>query len=182
MTSPSRPPAVTDDDHIKGPLGAPMTLVEYGDFECARSREALAVVHELIGALGDQLCYVFRNFPRADVHPQAEAAAEAAEAADALGGAEMYWEMHDMLFANQDALDEVDLVRYARDVGLDADAFADALESGEYGKRVRKDVRGGERSGVTDTPAFFINGERYAGDWTDVDGLMEALTADSPSP
>ena len=182
MTPPSRPRAVTDDDHITGRLGAPTTLVEYGDFQCPRSRQARAVVQELTRTLGDQLCYVFRNFPRPDVHSRAEAAAEAAEAADALGGEDAYWEMHDMLFENQDRLDDADLETYARDVGLDVDAFAEALESGECGKRVRKDVSGGQRSGVTDTPAFFINGERYEGDWTDVDELLAALTADSPSP
>jgi protein-disulfide isomerase len=125
---------------------------------------------------------VFRNFPLSEVHPHAEAAAESAETANDLGGVETYWEMHDMLFDNQEALEEDDLVQYAISVGLDAHDFTEALESGEFSKRVRKDFMSGVRSGVNGTPTFFVNGERYDGDWTDVDEFASALTAGSPSP
>ena len=180
MTRLTRP--VVEDDHIRGRFGAPVTLVEYGDFECPHCRRAHPIVLKLVKQFGDQLCYVFRNFPLSEIHPHAEAAAEAAEAANELGGPEAYWEMHDTLFHNQDALEEQDLIQYARSAGLDADEFAEALESGEYAKRVRQDFMSGVRSGVNGTPTFFVNGERYDGDWTDVEEFASALTVGSPSP
>ena len=173
---------VTEDDHIRGRFGAPVTLVEYGDFECPHCARAHPIVLQLVQRLGDQLCYVFRNFPSSEIHPHAEAAAEAAEAANDVGGADVYWELHDTLFANQEALEDDDLIQHALAAGLDVDKFTEALESGEFAKRVRQDFLGGVRSGANGTPTFFVNGERYDGDWTDVDQFASALTAGSPSP
>lgn len=173
---------VTGDDHVRGRRGAPVTLVEYGDYECPHSGRAYPIVQKLIQMLGDQLCFVFRNFPVAEEHPHAQSAAEAAEAADDIGGADAFWEMHDTLFTNQDALGDENLVEYARALGMNASEFAEALESGEYGKRVRRDVTSGSASGVRATPAFFVNGERYDGDWSDVAEFAAVLTAGSPSP
>ena len=166
---------VNEDDHIKGSLRAPVLLVEYGDFECPHCRRAHPIVQKLIQLLGDQLGFVFRNFPLAEIHPHAEQAAEAAEAAAAIGGAESYWEMHDTLFANQSALELEDLVSYAEEIGLDTNEFVEAMESGEYAKHVQKDFMSGVRSGVNGTPTFFINGERYDGDWANVKAFAAAL-------
>jgi protein-disulfide isomerase len=165
---------VTQSDHIRGSRGsrgsldAPVTLVEYGDFECPHCRRAHPIVEQLLVTLGDQLCFAFRNFPLTQIHPHAERAAEAAEAADALTGPDAYWGMHGTLFENQEALEDEDLLRYAQEIGLDAAAFARALQTGQFVPRVTKDFLGGVRSGVNGTPTFFINGERFDGDWTDV--------------
>lgn len=168
---------VTQSDHIRGSLDAPVTLVEYGDFECPHCRRAHPIVEQLRVTLGDQLCFAFRNFPMTQMHPHAERAAEAAEAADALGAPEAYWGMHATLFENQDALEDEDLLRYAQELGLDAAAFARALKSSQFVPRVKKDFLGGVRSGVNGTPTFFINGERFDGDWTNVRAFAGALVS-----
>ena len=168
---------IADDDHIRGSPQAPVTLLEYGDYECPHCGRAHPVVQKLLQALGDQLCFVFRNFPLTQIHPHAEMAAEAAEAADALAGREAYWKVHDTLFENQDALEIDDLLSYARDVGLDIKKVARALEKREFAPRVRRDFISGVRSGVNGTPTFFINGERYDGDWANVTAFASALAA-----
>jgi len=147
-------------DHIQGPIDAPIALVEYGDYECPYCGEAYPVVKAIQKRLGNRLCFVFRNFPLIDSHPHAQHAAEAAEAADLQG---KFWEMHDMLFENQDDLADEDLTRYATSLGLDAARIMREVLSGTHARRVREDLQSGERADVNGTPTFFINGERYDG-------------------
>jgi protein-disulfide isomerase len=165
-------PPVDARDHAAGPDDAPVTLVEYGDYECPYCGMAYPIVKAAQRELGSQLRFVFRNFPLAEIHPHARHAAQAAEAAAAQG---MFWEMHDMLFENQHALEDADLVRYAEMLGLDAERLARELEDGTYAKRVRDDFRSGVRSGVNGTPTFFVNGERYEGSWANEDAFIRAL-------
>jgi len=130
---------VGDSDHIQGPATAPVTLVEYGDYECPSCGQAYPIVKELQRRLGRQVRFVFRNFPLATPHPHAERAAEAAEAAGSQG---QFWAMHDVLFKNQDALDDEDLVRYAAAIGLDKSQFVTDLAENAYAARVREDFMG----------------------------------------
>jgi protein-disulfide isomerase len=154
---------VGSDDHIMGPDGAGITLVEYGDFECSYCAQAAPVVGELRRLFGDELRFAFRNMPLSELHPHAERAAEAAEAA-ALQG--RFWEMHDLLFEHRTDLSDAALLRYAAQAGADASAVADALGLGTVRTKVERDVEGGIRSGVTGTPTFFVNGTRYEGSWS----------------
>jgi len=149
-------------DHAKGPANAPVTLVEYGDYECPHCGRAHPIVRSIQHALGERLRFVFRNFPLTEAHPNAENAAEAAEAAGAQG---KFWEMHDELFDHQDALEPPDLVTYAERLGLDADAVGAAVEHHNDAERVREDFMSGGRGGVNGTPTFFLNGKRYDGEW-----------------
>jgi len=134
--------------------------VEYGDFECPYCRAAEPIVAGLIEALGDEISVAFRHFPRRDVHPHAEHAAEVAEAAGAQG---KFWEMHDLLFANQDALDDDRLMSYAATLALDVERVRRELATKMHAPRVAEDLDSGLRSGVTGTPTFFIDGTRYDG-------------------
>jgi formate-nitrite transporter family protein len=158
-------------DHIQGSIDAPITLLEYGDFECPVCGETYPVIKSIQESLGENLCFAFRHFPLANVHPRAPRAAEAAEAA---GGQQRFWEMHDILFENQQALEDDDLVEYAAILHLDVDRFADELEVGVHRSRVLEDFRSGVRGGVNGTPTFFINGERYDGE-RGLDPLLSAL-------
>jgi protein-disulfide isomerase len=158
-------------DHIKGPKHAPVTLVEYGDYECPFCGQAHFVLQELEGLAGDLMRFAFRNFPLTTMHPHAEHAAEAAEAAAAQG---TFWEMHDALFGNQDALSDEDLVGCAAALGLDVHRFTRELAEGRYAPRVREDFISGVRSGVNGTPSFFINGLRYDGT-PDLASLLAAI-------
>src|SRR5687767_1125110 len=142
-------PPVTERDHTAGPNEAPVTLVEYGDYECPYCGMAHPIVKKAHEDLGSQLRFVFRNFPLNEAHPHARLAARAAEAAGAQG---KFWEMHDTLFEHQDALDVEDLVAYAKSLGLDTAKFKRDLEAPAYVKRVRDDFRSGVRSGVNGTP------------------------------
>jgi protein-disulfide isomerase len=162
---------VSKRDHIRGPFNAPATLLEYGDYECPFCAEAHFVVQAVQAALGDQMRFVFRNFPLTNVHPHAERAAEAAEAAGAQG---KFWEMHDILFENQSALEDEDLAGYAAALELDVPRFIKELMAGVYAPRVREDFRSGVRSGVNGTPSFFINDFRYDGP-RDPEALAAAL-------
>lgn len=153
---------VGERDHVLGPRAAPLTLVEYGDFECPHCGQAHRVVKELLRRLGRQLRFVFRHFPLTMVHPHAQQAAEAAEAAGAQG---QFWEMHDVLFQHQDALGDSDLLLYAAALGLDRARFLQELAAHEHAPRVREDFMSGVRSGVNGTPAFFINGARHDGSY-----------------
>jgi protein-disulfide isomerase len=166
---------VSDADHAEGPAGAPITLVEYGDYQCPSCGAAYPVVKDLQQQLGKKLRFVFRNFPLENVHEHAMNAALAAEAAGALGGEKAFWKMHDTLFENQNALDDADLGSYAADAGVDGNEVMRAVETGAHAERVRADLVGGARSGVNGTPTFFVNGERYDGDWTDADEFAAAL-------
>ena len=149
---------VGERDHSQGPADAPVTLVEYGDFECPYCGQAYPIVKALQERLGDRLRFVFRNFPLNNAHPHAEHAAEAAETAAAQG---RYWEMHDWLYEHQRALDDAHLERYAADVGLDVARFNREMEAGAHRDRVREDFLSGVRSGVNGTPTFFVDGVRH---------------------
>jgi protein-disulfide isomerase len=160
-------------DHIRGPDDAPVTLVEYGDFECTFCGQAEQVVRELLAEHGDDIRYVWRHLPLSDVHPNAQVAAEAAEAAAAQGH---FWDMYDMLLGHQGALRLTDIAGYARELGLDATRLADELRRGEYSERVSEDVTSADESGVSGTPTFFINGRRHYGVY-DIGTLTEAVGA-----
>ncbi len=162
---------VQEKDHVRGPKDAPVTLVEYGDYECPYCGRAHPVVREALERAAGRLRFVFRHFPLDSVHPGARLAAEAAEAAGAQG---MFWEMHDLLYANQDRLSEGDLVDYAVRLGLDTGRFEEDLTSHRHAARVSEDRAGGESSGVEGTPALFLDGERYRGP-LDADALLAAV-------
>jgi glutaredoxin len=147
-------------DHIRGPVDAPMTLVEYGDFECPFCAKATGAARELRARFGDDLRYVFRHLPLADVHPHAELAARAAVAADRQG---RFWDMHDALFANQAELEMSDLITRAAELDLDMEQFLNDLESAETAWRVRSDVASAEASGARGTPTFFVGTKRHTG-------------------
>src|SRR6266511_3593235 len=158
-------------DHVRGPEEAPVTLVEYGDYECPYCGRAEPTVRELLQEFSEELRYVYRHLPLVDVHPHAELAAEAAEAAGAQGS---FWEMHDLLFANQNALEPADLRGYAARLGLDVDRFWDEARSRTYARRVAEDVRSADESGVAGTPTFFVNGRRHEGAY-DTETLAAAV-------
>jgi protein-disulfide isomerase len=146
-------------DHVRGPLHAPVTVVEYGDFECPYCGQAEPVIRELLEDFGD-VRYVWRHLPLNDVHPNAQLAAEAAEAAADEGA---FWEMHDLLLAHQDALRPADLLHYAAQLGLDLERFTTALNNHAGAARVAEDVDSADLSGVLGTPTFFVNGRRHHG-------------------
>ena len=158
-------------DHVRGSDHAPVTLVEYGDFECPFCGRAEPVVRQVVEEFGDDLRYVFRHLPLADVHPNAQLAAEAAEAANAQG---RFWEMHDLLFEHQDALKPMNLVDYAAELGLDVERFTDELRRRIYASRVAEDIDTADQSGVTGTPTFFVNGRRHQGAF-DLETLTTAV-------
>jgi Na+/H+ antiporter NhaA len=160
-----------DRDHIRGPEDAPVTLVEYGDFECPFCGRAEPALRELLADFGDELRFVFRDLPLADVHPRAQLAAEASEAASAQG---KYWEMHDLLFEHQDALTPQDLIGYAEQLGLDVDRFRDELRRRVYAPGIAEDVESADESNVAGTPTFFINGRRHHGSY-DEESLAQAV-------
>jgi protein-disulfide isomerase len=164
-------PVSKDRDHIQGPPDAPATLVEYGDYECSFCAAARPVVRQVQAAMGDAMRFVFRNFPLSTVHPDAEQAAEAAEAAGARGA---FWEMHEILFANQDRLGIPDLLTYAETLGLDSERIAADLAAHVFAPRVHEDFMSGVRSGVNGTPTFFVNGMRHD-DAVDAQTLVAAL-------
>lgn len=166
-------PVDPERDHVRGPADAPVTLVEYADFECPYCGQAEPVVRDLLGQFGAQLRYVFRHLPLADVHEHAEAAAEAAEAA---GGQGQFWQMHDLLFEHQDALRANDLIGYAEQLGLDVEVFAAKLRKRRYAPRVERDVESADQSGVSGTPTFFVNGRRHHGAF-DLDSLAALVRA-----
>lgn len=164
-------PASPEHDHIRGPESAPLTLVEYGDFECPYCGMAYPIVESLLERLPDRVRLVFRHFPLSKMHPHAQTAAEAAEAAGAQG---KFWEMHAALFEHQKALELESLIEYAGALGLDVAQFTTDLRERKFNDRVRRDFAGGVRSGVNGTPSFFINGERYDGEW-DLDSLVAVV-------
>ena len=165
-------PVDPDRDHIRGPMEAPVTVVEYGDFECPYCGRAEPAVRELLAGFGD-VRYVWRHLPLTDVHPHAQLAAEAAEAAAAQ---DAFWEMHDLLLDHQDALRPMDLVSYAEQIGLDRDRFAGDLRKHTGRGRVAEDVDSADLSSVSGTPTFFINGQRHYGAY-DIATLSEAVKA-----
>jgi NhaA family Na+:H+ antiporter len=164
-------PPVENRDHIRGLGDAPVTLVEYGDYECPHCRQVAPILIELRQRFGDRLRYVFRHFPLATMHLNAQLAAEAAEAAAAQG---MFWEMHDLLFEHQGALGKEQMLRYAAELGLDMERFEQELDGHVYADRVRQDFLSGVKSGANGTPSFYLNGVRYDGAW-DLDSLVAQI-------
>jgi protein-disulfide isomerase len=158
-------------DHVRGPVDAPVSLVEYGDYECPYCGAAHPVVNEIQRLMGDELQFVYRHFPLTTVHPHAEQAAEAAEAAGSQG---RFWAMHDVLFENQQRLEAPYLHAYAEALGLDVGQFDRELVEHIHAGRVREDFMSGVRSGVNGTPTFYINGVRHNGSF-ELPVLLAAL-------
>jgi protein-disulfide isomerase len=172
---------VTSSDHAQGSEAAPVTLVEYGDYECSHCGAAAPIVQALQKRMGKALRFVFRNFPLKESHPHATHAAIAAEAVGAHGEAR-FWAMHDSLYVHQTALEDQDLERYAEATGVPAPEIAQAFRGGPFADRVRGDFRGGVRSGVNGTPTFFINGTRFDGDWRDSAAFLAVLQSAAEAP
>jgi protein-disulfide isomerase len=164
-------PVSVDRDHIRGSADARVTLVEYGDYECPYCGEAYPIVKDIQERMGEQLRFVFRNFPISTSHPHAEEAAEAAEAAGAQG---RFWKMHDHLYENQRHLRDDDLRSYADALDLELELFVKELSEHVHADRVHEDFMSGVRSGVNGTPTFFINGLRHD-DSYELDTLLSAL-------
>jgi protein-disulfide isomerase len=159
---------VTDEDHILGSTRAPVTLVEYGDYQCRQSASVHAIVQEVMWQRPTTVAFVYRHFPLTDLHPYAELAAETAEAAGARGH---FWQMHDWLYAHQDQLKPLNLALAVDRIGLDVEHVGRALNGRHYLSRVRRDFSSGVRSGIVGTPAFFLNGVRYDGNYAVTDLL-----------
>jgi protein-disulfide isomerase len=151
-------PVSADRDHIQGRSDAPVTLVEYGDYECPYCGAAYPIIKQVQARMGERLRFVFRNFPITTSHPHAQPAAEAAEAADAQG---RFWPMHDLLYENQRRLREPDLRAYAERLEIDDERFENELAEHVHAARVHVDFMSGIRSGVNGTPSFYINGVRH---------------------
>jgi protein-disulfide isomerase len=162
---------VTERDHVRGSLDAPIVIVEYGDYECPHCGRAYWVVKELLRALGDAVAFVFRNFPITEARPRAEIVAEALEAA---GGQGRFWEMHDWFYEHQHQLESLDLEDHARSIGLNIDRWRHDLQKRTYRRRVHEDLETGRDSNVTATPTFFINGIRYQGE-LDFESMFSAI-------
>lgn len=159
-------------DHVNGSLSAKIILLEYGDYECPYSRQAHLIVKDLQKNYGQGLCFVFRNFPLTEIHPQAELAAEAAEAA---GIQKKFWEMHNWLFEDQKALKKDDIITYATEIGLNVKQIEKDLDSKAMQLRVQRDFINGLRNGVKGTPTFFINGIRYDGSYLKLDEILDGF-------
>jgi protein-disulfide isomerase len=162
---------VSATDHIQGDEQAPITLVEYGDYQCPHCRHAYPIVQRVQKFFGKKLRFVYRNFPLNEIHPNAESAAESAEFAAAH---DRFWQMHDGIFENQDNLGLPLLLELAETLKLSSPDLQRALETSEFRPRVREDFLGGVRSGVNGTPTFFINGQRHDGPF-ERDDLIEAI-------
>jgi len=160
-------------DHISGSADGSIKLLEYGDYECPFCAEAQTIVKAIQRRLGNDLCFAFRHFPLTNIHPHAEHAAEAAESAAAQGN---FWGMHNILFANQEALEDENLATYAAELDLDETRLIREVTSSVYAPRIREDFKSGVRGGVNGTPTFFVDGERYDGE---LKLLLNALT---PNP
>lgn len=167
-------PVMIERDHIEGPSNAPLTLVEYGDYQCPYCGAAYPEVKKVQKQLGSELRFVFRNFPITGSHEFAQHAAVIAEAAGAQG---KFWEMHDFLYEHQNLLgDDDSIFAYAQELGLDMQRFTEEIRNDAYLNRIREDFKGGIRSGVNGTPTFYIKGIRYHGSPTAKD-LLETLTS-----
>jgi protein-disulfide isomerase len=167
-------PPVGPQDHVQGDANAVVTLVEYGDYQCPYCGNAYPIVKKMQAKFGKKLRFAFRNFPLAEMHPFAMGAAEVAEAA-ALQG--KFWEMHDRLYENQEALDPQSLLEHIRALHLDAAKIQDAINGGAVVDKIKSDFNSGVHSGVNGTPSFFINGVRFDGNWTDEAEFAEAIQA-----
>jgi protein-disulfide isomerase len=177
---------VDQNDHIRGPANAPVTLVEYGDFECPYCGMAYPILKKLEQLAGDLVRVVFRYFPLTNLHPHAELASEAAESAGTQG---KFWEMHDLIFEHQNRLQRADLEVYAGRAGLDLDRFRSDLDSHRWASKIRAQFRSGVISGVNGTPTFFVNGRRHDGGYQleelvrlVTDEAMQVAGGPKPSP
>ena len=168
-------PVIESRDHIQGPATAPVTLVEYGDYECPYCAQAYLITKEIQERLGDKLRFVFRNFPLTKIRPHAYETALAAEAAAAQG---KFWEMYDYLFKHGQAVTNDSLRRSAASLGLNLTKFDSEFYERMYSNHIDEDIQSGNSSGVKGTPTFFINGELYNGSW-DLDSLLGALDEES---
>lgn len=168
-------PVSESRDHILGPVTAPVTLVEYGDYECPYCAQAYLITKEIQERLGDKLRFVFRNFPVTKIRPHAYETALAAEAAAAQG---KFWEMYDYLFKHGQAVTNDSLRRSAASLGLNLTRFDSELHDRIYSNHIDEDIQSGKNSGVKSTPTFFINGELYNDAW-DLDSLLGALDEES---
>jgi protein-disulfide isomerase len=168
---------VNDKDHSLGPSNAPITIVEYGDYECPDCLNAVPIVQEVRQSLGDRVRFVFRHFPRSAIHPHASVAAETAEAAGDQG---KFWEMHVALFQHQKELGEIDFSHLALKLGLEIYRFETSRSQEKHRRRIKADYEGGQRSGVQKTPTFFINGRRYDGP-NDAKAILAAANSAEPS-
>jgi Na+:H+ antiporter, NhaA family len=166
-------PPLDDDDHVDGPAGAPLELVMYGDFQCPYCTAAQPILRRVRDRLGERLRFAFRHFPLSELHPDAQRAAEASEAAAAQGA---FWPMHDALYGARGQLGADDVVAIAGRLGLDADRVRDELADGTHAARVARDVESGLAGGVGGTPTFFANGVRHTGAF-DAQSLIAALEA-----
>lgn len=162
---------IDERDHIQGGSTAEITLLEYGDYQCPYCGQAYPIVKRVQRRMGARLRFVFRNFPLTAVHPLALAAAETAEAA---GGQDQFWEMHDLLYENQRRFSMRVFLELAIQLDLDRERFISDIDEGTYRQSIRDDFVGGVRSGVNGTPCFFIDGERHDGAW-DEDALIDAI-------
>lgn len=162
---------VDQTDHVLGPEDATVTLVEYGDFQCPHCRSAHFYLKNVLATMGDDVRFAFRHMPLTQVHPMAQAAAEAAEAAGAQGKC---WPMHDAIYENQDLLSPALLTRLAQRLGLDMQRFSDDMNSHRFASKMKEDFMIAVRSGAAGTPSFFINGAPYEGS-SDDEALIEAL-------
>jgi len=147
-------PTLREIDHVRGSVSASLLLMTYGSYPCPRSSEAHTAVQKLRESLGHHLCFVYRHFPQDDRYPRAFVAAEAAEAA---GAQDKFWEMHDKLFDNSTALDDASIVEYADDVGVEIPTFLREISAHEYAERVQTDIDQGAEDGIQKTPTFFIS-------------------------
>ena len=162
-------PPVSDKDHSKGDAGASIELVEYGDYQCPHCGAAYPVIKEIQKVFGNQVRFVFRNFPLSEIHPYAVPAAIATEAA---GMQHKFWEMHDIIFEHQSSLDPQGIRKMAETIGLDMETFASDMDHEILQAKVEADFESGVRSGVNGTPSFFVNGSKFDGGATD---LLELL-------
>ncbi|HEY2286750.1 MAG TPA: thioredoxin domain-containing protein [Streptosporangiaceae bacterium] len=166
-------PQITADDHVLGPAGAPVTVLEYGDYECPYCRGAARDLHRMLDLYPDSIRFVFRNFPIQQLHPHAEQAAEAAEAAAAQG---KFWEMYDLLLRPSSGLDMGSLLGYAQDIGLDVEQFEKEVKGGAYAAKIEHDLQEGVSNGVNATPKFYVDGQRINGKLP-LEGLEDAIRA-----
>ncbi len=168
---------VNEKDHKRGSTNAPIVIVEYGDYQCPHCARAYPIMERLIESLGHDLLFVYRHLPMAENHPDAPNAARAAEAAGRQG---RFWEMHTLLFENQNSLDSESLVSYAEALDLDMGRWLLDMDSDAIEAKVEEDFKSGVRSGANGTPTFFVNGFRYDGDW-EYGPFMEAIASEIPS-
>ena len=173
MSSAKLATAISEEDHAQGPADAAITLVQYVDYECPYTRLSRHSVHQLQREFSESLRFVFRHFPLEEIHPHARAASVAAETAAKQTD---FWTMHEYLFEHQKALEDADLQRYVVELGLDSDRFAHDRTSGDVENRIDRDVASGERSGVSGTPTFYVNGIRHDGSY-DLQSLRTAILA-----